>query len=24
MLAWIGTSGLEEIAIQLQEVFNSF
>jgi hypothetical protein len=23
MLAWIGTSGLEEIAIQLQEVFNS-
>ena len=22
MLAWIGTSGLEEIAIQLQEVFN--
>jgi hypothetical protein len=24
MLAWIGTSGLEEIATQLQEVFNSF
>lgn len=24
MLAWIGTSGFREIAIQLQEVFNSF